>query len=51
MIDQRLLLCEDFDAELSRLVAAGSAAGLVSSNHAPRSPESCKAHDDDDDDD
>jgi len=48
MIDQRLLLCEDFDAELSRLVDAGAAAGLVASGHAARSPESCKVHDDDD---
>jgi hypothetical protein len=49
MIDQRLLLCEDFDAELSRLVAAGAAAGLVSSGHGSRTPETCKADEDDDD--
>jgi hypothetical protein len=28
MVRERLLLCEDFDAELSRLMAAGAAAGL-----------------------
>jgi hypothetical protein len=28
MVTERLLLCEDFDAEMSRLIAAGEAAGL-----------------------
>jgi hypothetical protein len=28
MVQQRLLLCEDYDAELQRLIALGEAAGL-----------------------
>jgi hypothetical protein len=40
MIHQRLLLCEDYDAELNRLVALGSSFGLTpdTSGHAPKVP-------------
>jgi alpha/beta hydrolase family protein len=53
MIKQRLLLCEDFDAELNRLVAAGAAAGLQpAGSHGPPPPglpKPCTAPDRDDD--
>jgi hypothetical protein len=55
MVKQRLLLCEDFDLELNRLIAAGKAAGLTPGQHSHEESESpvCRApdHDDDDDDD
>ncbi len=54
MVEQRLLLCEDFDVELNRLVAAGAAAGLQSSpqdDEQPEAPPACRARDSDDDDD
>jgi hypothetical protein len=55
MVDRRLLLCEDFPAELSRLIALGTAAGLTD---APGTPAfvapACRARDardrDDEDD-
>jgi hypothetical protein len=55
MVKQRLLLCEDFDAELNRLVEAGAAAGLQSAppddeDPAPLPP-ACHPPDSDDDDD
>jgi hypothetical protein len=53
MVEQRLMLCEDFDAELSRLVAAGAAAGLQSApqdDEQPAAP-ACRARESDDDDD
>jgi hypothetical protein len=52
MVRQRLLLCEDYDAELNRLVEAGAAAGLQSEASARELPRSCHAghadHEDDD---
>jgi len=55
MIEERLMLCEDFDSELNRLVAAGAAAGLQiasdSDEPPPSSPHSCRSRHDDDDDD
>jgi hypothetical protein len=55
MIEERLLLCEDFDSELNRLVAAGAAAGLQiapdSDEPSPSSPHSCRARHDEDDED
>jgi hypothetical protein len=54
MVNQRLMLCEDFDVELNRLVAAGAAAGLQSSpqdDEQPEAPPACRARDSDDDDD
>jgi hypothetical protein len=52
MTKQRLLLCEDFNSELARLVAAGKAAGLTpkANGHEPAEPASCRGPDDDDDD-
>jgi hypothetical protein len=52
MVEQRLMLCEDFDAELSRLVAAGAAAGLQSApqdDEDTAAPPACRARDSDDD--
>jgi len=46
MVRQRLLLCEDFDSELSRLVALGQAAGLQGQAEAA----TCRPPDRDDDD-
>jgi hypothetical protein len=54
MVSQRLMLCEDFDVELSRLFAAGVAAGLQSSpqdDEQPEAPPAGRARDSDDDDD
>jgi hypothetical protein len=53
MVKQRLLLCEDFDSELHRLIAAGRAAGLTPKQHGDDDAESraCRAPDEDDDDD
>jgi hypothetical protein len=50
MARQRLFLCEDFKSELSRLVAAGGAAGLVAKD-AEVKTFSCRDGDDRDDDD
>ena len=57
MVEERLLLCEDFDDELNRLVEAGAAAGLQNSPHgherpAPPLPPTCHTrHPDDEDED
>jgi hypothetical protein len=52
MAKQRLLLCEDFNSELNRLIAAGQAAGLTSKGHGHEQaePRTCRGPDDDDDD-
>jgi len=51
MAKQRLLLCEDFNSELARLVAAGRAAGLTpkANGHGSAEPATCREPDDDDD--
>jgi hypothetical protein len=59
MVERRLLLCEDFDDELNRLVEAGAAAGLQSAPRSPHDdddpeptlPRACRAPEPDDDDD
>ena len=55
MVRERLFLCEDADAELTRLYAAGVAAGVPAPEGgvlpAPTPLQQCKGHDDDDDDD
>jgi hypothetical protein len=53
MVRQRLLLCEDFDSELARLIAAGVAAGLHDSPNGrepSRNPPSCDTRPGDDED-
>jgi len=54
MVRQRLLLCEDFDSELERLIAAGVAAGLhdsPSGREPSPTPPSCDTRSRDDEDD
>jgi len=56
MVDQRLLLCEDYDAELNRLTTLGATTGglQMDKSGAPRvppPPHSCRKQDEHDDDD
>jgi hypothetical protein len=56
MVEQRLLLCEDYDGELNRLTTLGATTGglQMDNSGAPRvppPPHSCRNQDDDDDDD
>jgi hypothetical protein len=51
MVRQRLLLCEDFDSELARLIAAGIAAGLHDSPSGREPSPSCDTRSRDDQDD
>ncbi|MFL5309205.1 MAG: alpha/beta hydrolase domain-containing protein [Myxococcales bacterium] len=54
MVDERLLLCEDYDAELSRLTALGATMGGLQMDASgapkvPKPPDSCTKDKDDDD--
>ncbi len=51
MVPGCLLLCEDYDAELNRLVEAGAAAGLQSAASGRELPRSCHARASDEEDD
>jgi hypothetical protein len=51
LVDRRLMLCEDFDGELGRLVAAGEAAGLRSALLSQPATSCRERHEDDDDED
>ena len=56
MVHGRLLLCEDYDAELNRLTALGASAGLTldpkgQGGQVPPSPRSCTKQEDEDEDD
>jgi hypothetical protein len=56
MVDERLLLCEDYDAELNRLTTLGATTGglQMDKSGAPRvppPPHSCRKHDEHGDDD
>jgi hypothetical protein len=56
MVEQRLLLCEDYDGELNRLTTLGATTGglQMDNSGAPRvppPPHSCRNQDEDDDDD
>jgi Alpha/beta hydrolase domain len=55
MVEQRLLLCEDYDAELNRLTELGAATGglpMAASGapKVPKPPRACRTDDRDDDD-
>jgi hypothetical protein len=56
MVDQRLLLCEDYDAELNRLTELGATTGGLPMDASgapkvPKPPRACTKNDRDDDDD
>ena len=56
MVDERLLLCEDYDAELNRLTTLGATTGGLRMDksgapRAPPAPRSCRKQDEHDDED